>query len=384
MYLSAHKSRVIVSTTTTGLFFVLCCAMLLLSHTAMAANDPEVTIRFTNPRYDCETAVYALDVAVQSDVPNRELFGMNVRFFYDDAVMEFIGFDSFAGGYGVPGSSMPKVNVGAPHSGPALFDFDGPAAYVNSAVQLLNWSAPAVFIDTESWTTLFAVTFRVRDAATLDSEALCPCVLWDMEAVPEKGGFLPGGNGVVMTVVAEEFSRDSAPVNERVVQFNAAYAATTDGPFVHPVKEHCISLVCNDDAADDPADDELPEGESEGEDTEPGSGDNDDDDGDTTDPVETEGEDTGDDADDGTLGGDDEEDGVTDGADDDAPAEGEYGSDDEVAEREADSEEDVMNCGCTGCDGFNGKSLLERLGDLLLLSFSVLALLAITRSKKQF
>lgn len=63
--------------------------MFALAVPAFAQNLPQIKVRFANPDYDCRSQTYCVDVEFQSSVPDRELYGMNVRFFYDDAVLEF-------------------------------------------------------------------------------------------------------------------------------------------------------------------------------------------------------------------------------------------------------------------------------------------------------
>ena len=57
--------------------------------------DPNLTVRFNNPQFSCSTYEYCLDVEFQSDIANKELFGMNVRFFVDDKILEFVAFRGF-------------------------------------------------------------------------------------------------------------------------------------------------------------------------------------------------------------------------------------------------------------------------------------------------
>ena len=89
------------------------------------AQDPVVTVRFANPDYDCNTSKYCLDVEFHSDTPNLELQGMNVRFWYDDDVLEFSHFDNFQGGYGeiTPAPELQAYNG----AGTSFFGF-GPIA----------------------------------------------------------------------------------------------------------------------------------------------------------------------------------------------------------------------------------------------------------------
>ncbi|MBK8829768.1 MAG: hypothetical protein IPN60_02730 [Saprospiraceae bacterium] len=68
---------------------------LSLFHIALEAQIPVITVRFANPQNDCVTQEYCLDVELRSDITDQELFGMNVRFFYDDDVLEFVDFRDY-------------------------------------------------------------------------------------------------------------------------------------------------------------------------------------------------------------------------------------------------------------------------------------------------
>jgi len=71
---------------------------LLVCPVAVFAQTPVITVRFANPQNDCATQEYCLDVEFKSNTTDQELFGMNVRFFYDDDVLELVDFRDFQGG----------------------------------------------------------------------------------------------------------------------------------------------------------------------------------------------------------------------------------------------------------------------------------------------
>ena len=71
--------------------------------------NPTITVRLANPQYNCVTEEYCLDVEFQSDIEDQELFGMNVRFFYEDQVLELINFRDFQGGYGPVEPNPPTI-----------------------------------------------------------------------------------------------------------------------------------------------------------------------------------------------------------------------------------------------------------------------------------
>lgn len=214
--------------------------LLILLFTGFIASSqsiPEVAVRFNNPVYDCPTNTYCLDVEFMSDTPGQQLFGMNLRFFYDDNILEYIGASDFAQGYGM--TETPAIITGPG----AAFGLAGPADWVNGSVQLL--SATSVFLPTDGWVKLFKICFNVDDPNSLNIRLFCPSVIWDLQEDPPEigGGFLAGDDGVVMTVVDPDPDLDSAPTTEIVVQFNWQYGGNPNG-FGVPVNEVCISTIC--------------------------------------------------------------------------------------------------------------------------------------------
>jgi uncharacterized repeat protein (TIGR01451 family) len=212
-----------------------------------AAQNPELTVRFANPVFDCVTGDYCVDVEFQSsalDTEDRELYGKNVRFFYDSSVLQFQAFGDFQGGYSPLGA--PTVNTGGPTSGD-LFGFAGPATYVNGAVQLNNPSAPPIIISKTGWTKLYNICFMVVNPGDVAIGAFCPSIVWDLEVDPANGGFLTGSNGVVMTAVG---TRDATtvfstlPVDERVEQYNWNYEGDGTSPWGAPDPTVCINTYC--------------------------------------------------------------------------------------------------------------------------------------------
>ncbi|MCK6692450.1 MAG: DUF11 domain-containing protein, partial [Thermoanaerobaculia bacterium] len=215
--------------------------------TNLSAQTPVITVRFANPQYNCATGEYCLDVEYQSNTANQRVFGTNVRFFYDDNVLELINFRNFEPGYGAVAPNPPGVSTGGPGSG-GLFGFGGPAEFVNGAIQLTNTNAPPLFISTTGWTKVFTVCFNVDNAANLD--VFCPSVVWDLEQNPANGGFLAGDDGVVITLVDPNNSSNSLPSTENVVQFNWQYTGNGTPPYGQPNPTQCISIRCIDVALD--------------------------------------------------------------------------------------------------------------------------------------
>ena len=62
-------------------------AICLLSLTTSVISQPVVSVRLANPTYNCLSEQYCLDVEFQADQAGIELFGMNIRFFYDDNIL---------------------------------------------------------------------------------------------------------------------------------------------------------------------------------------------------------------------------------------------------------------------------------------------------------
>lgn len=221
---------------------------LVFSAAIAGAVAPEVTVRFANPRYNCAEKTYCVDVEVQSNLPDQRLFGMNVRFFYDTAVLDFVSLNEFQGGYG--SLDAPVKKTGNSISGAKMFNFSGAAGYVNGAVQLVNTGAPPVLIANTGWTKVFAICFSLAAPEYINLDAFCPSIVWDLKMNPEEGAFLPGSSGVVITVVS---GTDSAPADEQAVQFNWRYWGEPGIPYGFPDMQVCVNTVCcdGDEACDD-------------------------------------------------------------------------------------------------------------------------------------
>jgi len=200
-----------------------------------AVVDPVITVRFANPQFSCSTYEYCLDVEFQSDTPSKELFGMNVRFFLDDRILEFVNFRGFQGGYGAVTPNPANVNYST--SGIPWFNFTDGADYINGAIQKVNTTAPAIYISTSGWTKLYQACFIV-DYHNGSETNFWPSVVWDLEVDPADGGYPPGSGGPVMTVVG------GGNVVENVNQFNWEYSGNGLAPYGQPVQESTISIDC--------------------------------------------------------------------------------------------------------------------------------------------
>jgi hypothetical protein len=209
---------------------------------SILAQTPVVTVRFTNPQNDCPTGEYCLDVEFKADIPDQEVFGMNVRFFYDDQILELIDFRDFQGGYGPVEPDPPIIFTSAP-AGPALFNFPGPAEFINGAIQLVSTGPPPIYLGTDNYTKLFQICFEV-DGPIPNLDTFCPAVVWDLEQDPANGGFLSGDDGVVITIVDPDPNNESYAANENVEQFNWEYIGNGSPPFGQPQEMVCSNINC--------------------------------------------------------------------------------------------------------------------------------------------
>ena len=204
--------------------------------------QPTITVQFDNPQYDCNTLQYCVDVEFKSDTVGQKVFGMNVRFFYDDSILELIGFSGFVGGYNATAPN-PPIRLTSESGGPALFDFDGAAEFINGGMGLTNMSAPPIVLDTHNYTKLFKMCFTVDNPYSLN--VFAPPLVWDLERNPENGGFLTGDEGVVITVVDPDPIIESAPAYEQVNQFNWDYDTDDVIPYGHPETNQPINISCS-------------------------------------------------------------------------------------------------------------------------------------------
>ncbi len=200
-----------------------------------------ISVRFANPQLDVANQTYKVDVEFQANESGQRLFGKNIRFFYDDLVLEFLHFTDYAPGYAAVAPNPAIVSTGSVQSGPMMFSFGGPCEYVNGAIQLVNGSATPTYISTTGWTKLYAMVFHVDDFGST-SEGFCPSIVWDLEADPANGSFLVGSDGVVITVVAPP-PLQSSSCFENVEQFNWQYSANGGTPYGFPVSEQCVGLA---------------------------------------------------------------------------------------------------------------------------------------------
>lgn len=221
-----------------GLVLLLLCVTTV---SLFGQSLPRIEARFSNPQFDRPTRTYSLDVELNSKDSPEILFGMNLRFFYDAALMQFQKADQFHQGYGILGTP-PTPSVGNSQSGAQLFGFSSGAAYINGAVQLMDERSP-LQIPINTWVKAFRLTFKVP-VTVLDKASFCPSVIWDLEANTSAGGFLPGSAGLVITVAETNRSTRfaSAPTSPSATQFNWEYNTPGSMPHGKVVSSDCIAL----------------------------------------------------------------------------------------------------------------------------------------------
>lgn len=192
--------------------------------------QPVVTVRFANPGYDSITQVYDVDVEFQCNTAGKQLFGMNVRFYYNDLELEFISFGEFITGYGAISPNPPGKSTGTAAAGATYFGFDGPPEYINGAIQKLSTSS--VTLPTTGWVKIFNMSFQAEPGALTGN--YCPSLVWNLNEAGTGGLLHPQ---LVMTVVNGTGSASAIPA---VVQYNWDYDGITGNPFGYPVEENCL------------------------------------------------------------------------------------------------------------------------------------------------
>lgn len=212
---------------------------------------PGMSVRFANARFDCETESYCVDVELQSDTEGLEVYGFNVRFFYDGSILQYLNTGDFQGGYTMPdigGNPNPEIVQGFPGSGPLYFALNDPLIWYNGYVELTDPGAPPVVVSTTEWTLLFSVCFKVINPIYLGVTEFCPPLVWDLQKeidaeYGERIGFLPGDDGVSISTVVV-YPDISDPTTEDVVQFNWEYGEYLAFPAGYPEPVVCVDTTC--------------------------------------------------------------------------------------------------------------------------------------------
>lgn len=212
-----------------------------LSSLVSGQTMPEVSVRFANPQFDATTRSYCLDIEMRTATGQQQLFGTNVRFFYDADVMEFRGLDQFHPGYGLLGNALQNFK-GNSAGGTHMFGLNGAAAYVNGAVQLLNDQSP-MQITSNQWTKAFRACFEVP-SFMLGTESFCPSVIWDAKPQARKGGYMPGSDGLVLTVMEHNPNTREVSAPTQISGWHFNWQKTEDGnmPYGNPQAGVCIAL----------------------------------------------------------------------------------------------------------------------------------------------
>jgi hypothetical protein len=214
---------------------ILIPAFLVLTGMQAAAQTPVIKVRFNNPEYDFSTQTYSLDVELQSNTAAKKLYSFDVRFFYDENILEFISFSEFLGGYTLVGP--PTVTTSNPSGGPAWFGFGG--AYEKVAATVWLSGSTTTYISTTGWTKYFNVSFHVDDPTAAISDTFCPSVVWDLEEDPIYNGFGTTSGGVIILV--RPITGSPEPTTENVIQYNWVYDGIPGIPYGYPQNITCMS-----------------------------------------------------------------------------------------------------------------------------------------------
>ena len=108
----------------------------------------------------------------------------------------------------------PIVSDGKYIRGLKTLGFMGPPEYVNGSMQLLTQKS--VVISISEWTRLFTLCFNVENPETFDGDQPVSFIKWDLKEYPEEGSYLPGSEGVVITLVTL-FPHQSKPAGEKIL-----------------------------------------------------------------------------------------------------------------------------------------------------------------------
>lgn len=208
---------------------------------AQKSASAQLSTRFAHAQFNAAARTYSIDIEMMSEGTAQQLFGMNLRFFYDAADLEFVSISDLHPSYQTLGAP-PQAFKGNAASGSAMFNLEESAAYINGAIQLTKEDAP-LEIPANQWTKIGKLNFSVPKSIP-DGSRICPNLIWDLQAAAEKGGFFAGDNGLTVTVVEKDpKTREvSAPANIAVLPFNWEYTNTDHMPFGHPLNADCFSI----------------------------------------------------------------------------------------------------------------------------------------------
>jgi hypothetical protein len=201
------------------------------------AQDTTIIARFVNGHYDSGTNQFSVDVELQCNTENVRMYGFNIRFLYQDNQMSYNRLDSLADFYDEIGTAEQLSGNGS------LWNVPGNLIWTNALIQTNLEDYPEV-LSTTGWTRMFKIYFNVK-AEIEPCRQFCPVIIWDLEenAGSTEGGYLPGDDGVVITVMDENEFDVSLPSHEQADHYNWEYFAA-NGKYGRPVKNDCIGELC--------------------------------------------------------------------------------------------------------------------------------------------
>lgn len=208
---------------------------------AQKSSSVNINTRFSQARFDAKSKTYTLDMEMKSQGSRHYLFGMNLRFFYDAAHLEFVSVSELPAAYALLGD-QPKAFRGNADSGYKMFDLQESAAFVNGAIQLTKEDQP-LELNPHQWVKVGKLNFKITGELSPGAR-FCPAVIWDVQGNAQKGGFLPGSDGVVITVLENNPAtpQTSAPANITALQYNWAYDSAEKMPYGKPVNQECFTV----------------------------------------------------------------------------------------------------------------------------------------------
>jgi len=222
-----------------GMQLLLCCILL----TTVNAQNPEVTVRFANPTYDCGEESFCIDVEFQADSDSVQLYGFNIYFMIDSSVLKFDAFTDLASGYSTF-TPDPPTETGL-LNGEDLVGFDN-VLHINGAIiynsNFLN-PATELFISTTDWTRIYSICFDVVDSDPFDPDGnFSPSLVWDM--TEDNDGGIHIGTGIVMTKVdTDGVNPGGVPVDEASIPFNWEYIPGGDGTTGNPYGSRQLPIL---------------------------------------------------------------------------------------------------------------------------------------------
>ena len=157
-------------------------------------THPTVTLYFENPR--AIDGNYVVDITATSDQDSAVIFGINYRIFYEaNHFKSNLVLQNFEGSYGLYNDQQPVVRTGNAMS-KIICDFSGAARFVNGIVQLGN--SEGVYLSDTIRSKLFEMRLEPIGEINLQSP-----VVFDKMENPALGSFLPGSDGLTITIVVD-------------------------------------------------------------------------------------------------------------------------------------------------------------------------------------